>query len=243
MSNDFEPIDFSKLVPARTVDEERADVGGKNPEHGRQLTKMRRDGMGRLLAQEYVRNGMNMADAIERTFRGRINRQKTNFSNLQVETRNAFFDELSKLVANSDVDRERALSILWTMVNTSLLDFMDDHGRFLPVKELKKLPRLMQLCLSKIKIERHTHALKDRKGNPILDDMGRPFVETEEYVHIEMPERMAAINQLAQLMKWVGPQVIVANFNIGRHMADADERLRDANRVYEAIEDKTSKQQ
>lgn len=230
------PIELKDILPARTAQEHREIRKSKATR--KKMLEYKHDTQGRLMAQEYVRNGMNYARAVASV--GIKNPQSQNSINyLNPAVQESFFDELANLVRTSDVDRDRALQILWTMVNTSLLDFVDNNGDFLPVAELKKLPRLLQLCLTKIKVERREEPIFEgtgKKRHMLLDENGRPYLRRIEYVHIEIPERMAAINQLAQLMKWVGPAIQVNNFNFGQFMADADSRADNAKVVYANVE-------
>lgn len=230
------PINLDDILPARTAQEHREIRKSKATR--KDMLKFKHDMQGRMMAQEYVRNGMNYGKAVSAAGIKSVQSQNSiNYLNPAVQ--DSFFDELSSLVKAADIDRDRALQILWTMVNTSLLDFVDDHGNFLPIKELKKLPRLMQLCLTKVKVERREEPIFDgvgKKRHMVVDENGRPYLRKIEYVHIEIPERMAAINQLAQLMKWVGPAVQITNFNFGQFMADADSRADNARVVYDEVQ-------
>lgn len=226
-------INLNDLVPAKTAPmlEHEAKEHLYRPRHN--LRHSRGEVRARLLAQEYVRNGQKLGAAMAtigiRSTDGSIGR-------LAVWQQDIFFDELQRLIARSDIERDRALQIMWTMVNTSILDFIDENGRMMEIKELKRLPRLVQLVISKIKIKRIQQEIKDKDGHLVLDDHGSPYLKTTEIVELEVPERLAAMNQLAQLMKWTGPIVQVNNFNIGRHMMDADMRAEQAKVIYEAAE-------
>jgi hypothetical protein len=204
----------------------------KLPKHD--LHKLKKAARARLIAQEFVRNGMELRTAIA-TVTGNNPKSKSNgIMTLLGDSTDIFVDELSKVVAKSDVDRERALSLLWAMVNTSILDFIDDHGHVLPVPELRKLPRIMQIMLSKIDVSTRQVVVRDEQGKIMRDDNGSPYMANEQRVRIELPERMLALSQLAQIMRWVGPSTLIQNnINIGRLMSDADARREHAEIIYE----------
>jgi hypothetical protein len=196
--------------------------------------RIRKEMRARLVAQEFVRNGMDFVEAW-RTVTG-MKTLPNNASMLKAlgSQMDIFVDELSHIVHKSDIDRDRTLSILYGMVNTSILDFMDDKGDILAVSELKKLPRVMQLMISEIEVFNAEGTVKDGKGNPVLDDNGSPYVVRSQKVKIKIPERLAAINQLAQIMRWIGPTVALnVQVNIGRMMSEADERATRATMLYD----------
>jgi hypothetical protein len=202
------------------------------PKH--ELHKLRKQARARLIAQEFVRNGMKLRSAIH-TVTGTNPKSTSNgIMTLMGDTTDIFVEELSTVVSKSDVDREKALSLLWAMVHTSILDFIDDNGRVLPVAELRKLPRVMQILLSKIDVSSKQVVVKDEHGKVMCDDNGSPYLATEQRVKIELPEKMVALAQLAQIMRWIGPTTLVQNnINIGRLMADADARRDRAEIIYE----------
>lgn len=230
-------IKFDSLVPAKSqltheAEEKGLSTAPKTPKPG--LHKLKKAARARLIAQEYIRNGMNLRQAIN-TVTGSTSKKPGNgLMTLMGDTTDIFVDELSKLIDKSDVSRDRALTLLWAMVNTSILDFIDDHGHVMPIAELRKLPRVMQIMLSKIDVTTSQRAVRDESGKIMKDDNGSPYMATEERVRIEIPEKMLALNQLAQIMRWVGPTTIVQNnINIGRLMADADAKLERSRVIYE----------
>jgi hypothetical protein len=86
--------------------------------------------------------------------------------------------------------------------------------------------------LSKIEIHEKQVAVLDENRRPMVDDNGVPYLRAEQHVKIEIPEKMASIQQLAQLMRWVGPTTQVV-FNVGALMTDAEDRAKTIGRVYE----------
>ena len=71
---------------------------------------------------------------------------------------------------------------------------------------------------------------------PMMDDDGKVIMKTVSRVKIKMPEKLAAIAQLASIMKWIGPSVLIDNrtINIAEMMTEGDSRLRKMEKSYEA---------
>lgn len=234
------PIDFESLLPAKSQEQHDTEAKGlstapKRPQP--RLHKLKKAARARLIAQEYVRNGMNLRNAIITVTGSKALKPGNSMLKLLGDSTDVFVEELSKIVDKSDISRDHALSLLWAMVNTSILDFIDDHGNTLPVGELRKLPRVMQIMLTKIKVTTKQEVVKGDDGKVMKDDNGSPYLATTQQVRIELPDKMLALNQLAQIMRWVGPSVLVnQTFNIGRAMADADARIARANVIYEQRE-------
>lgn len=226
-------MDLNDLFPAKAQGEAPRPV--ETERSRKSMAVVRKQTMARLVAQEYVRNGMNLIDAYNTVNHTAYQPNGQTMYRLLGKATDDFMDELNRLLARADISRERALSILWTMINTSILDFLDEHGNILPVKELKKLPRTMQLLISKISVESHQAvALDPTTKKPMLDDLGRPYLVTHAKVRIEIPDKMVAFRQLAEVMRWVGPTVQINNFvSVGAQMAEADARARRMDRIYE----------
>lgn len=223
-------IDFDSLTPA--LSKAALEAPDARPKHS--LHKIRKAARARLVAQEFVRNGMNLVAAYRTVVGKKYAGKGTSIMSIMGESTDVFVEELSRIIDKSDISRDRALSILWTMINTSILDFIDDNGNVLPIAELRKLPRVVQLMISKIEVTVSQKEVRDAKGNPMLDDNGSPFMATSQRVKIEVPERMAALMQLAQIMRWVGPTTVINNINLGRLMSDADARASRAEIIYDA---------
>jgi hypothetical protein len=184
----------------------------------------------RLLAQEYIRNGMNLASAYV-TLSGCTEATAAS-SHIAKMTRghlDEFVDEIKVQLAKADIELERVLAQLWTILQTSALDFFGDDGKLLPVRELKRLPRCIQAIIGDITVKSTEVVVKDAAGNVMVDDTGRPYLRLEQKVHVAVPNKLEAHRQLAALMKWTGPQTVINNFNtvnIGVAMATADDRRR-----------------
>jgi hypothetical protein len=192
----------------------------------------------RLLAQEYIRNGMNVAQAyMTLTGCAPITGHALTLTKMTRGALDEFVDEIKVQLAQADIELERVLAQLWAMLQTSVLDFFGEDGKVLPVRELKKLPRCMQAIVLAIDVKSVEQVVNDTAGNVLMDDNGVPYLRLEQRVRITLPNKIDAHRQLAALMKWTGPQTVVNNFNtvnIGVAMASADDRRRRMERVYEA---------
>lgn len=227
-------IPLQDLLPAPAMDEEPTPK--EKVERGQRLRKIRAEAKARLVAQEYVRNGMDLTNAYNtvcQTNYPRNGKGHQTAYQLLGKSMDAFIDELNRIMAKTDISRERALSILWTMVNASILDFLDEHGNVLPVKELKKLPRVMQMLISEIEIKTSQSVAKDAEGKDMYDDMGRPYLVTKSHVKLKIPDKLTAFRHLAEVMRWIGPTVQINNFNIGSMMAEADAKAATLEQQYD----------
>lgn len=220
-------IPLLQLIPAKTRDD---PVEAPRPPN-KTIAKMQARAKVRLIAQEYVRNGMSFPKAYQ-TVTGH-KAKATMFKTLRHHS-DEFVDEIGRVLERSDIERESALNLLWAMVNTSILDFVDEHGTMLPVSELKRLPRVMQVMIHKMKVTTTQLPVRDENGKYMLDDVGRPFLKNVSKVEIEIPEKITALTQLAQLMKWVSPAGGNTTYNIGTLMVDADSRGQRLGRTYDA---------
>jgi hypothetical protein len=220
-------------VPAKSLMQVNAEKAGasKLPKHAGH--KLRKESQARLLAQEYVRNGFRFGEAYK-TVTGAETMHERSMHKLLGPNVDLFMEEVRRMVEASDIDKEKALNILWAMVNMSVLDFYDEHGNVLSIRELKGLPRVMQIMIHEVKVKAVMVPLKDDTGKVMLDDNGSPYLTRVEQVTIRIPEKMAAINQLALLMRWTGPMVnLNVNLSVGQLMIEADERKRRIENMYD----------
>lgn len=195
--------------------------------------KLRKEGQTRLIAQEYVRNGFKFNEAYKRVTGTRAISEKSMHRVLGPMS-DVFMDEVRVMVEKSDIDKDKALNILWSMVNMSVLDYFDENGHVLSIKELKSLPRVMQIMIHEVRVKSVQVPLKDETGKLMLDDNGSPYLTRQEQVAIKIPEKMAAIQQLALLMRWTGPMVnLNVNLTVGQLMIEADERKRRVESMYD----------
>ena len=183
-----------------------------------------RSSRARLLAQEWVRNGFNLSAAYRTVLHREPKWRKNGVAKLYHEM-DEFVDELGILLKDARIDKTQVLNILWSMLHASILDYFDENGRILSITELKRLPRTMQMLIHKLKVHRTEEPVRDKDGNVMLDDMGKPQLTCTTRVEIEVPEKIVAIQQLAAMMRWTGP-VMVANINVnlGILMAELDDK-------------------
>lgn len=227
-------INLQDLLPAKAQDEMEPPKEAAQRRHDMRV--VRAETKAKLVAQEYVRNGMDFIGAYN-TVVG-ANYPKHGKGHLTAyrllgKSMDVFVAELQRLLSKTDISRERALHILWTMVNASVLDFLDDNGDTLPVRELKKLPRVMQLLISEIEVHRKQVVAKGADGKELFDDNGRPYLLNISHVKLKIPDKLTAFRQLAEVMRWVGPAVQVNNYNVGSMMSEQDAQTKRIEQVYD----------
>lgn len=217
MAGKFSLKDLGKSVKAAGTDEQKIVVA----KHRRGT--MERVLTARLVANEFLRNGLNLKQAYEDVTRKKYT--PTRF-NAMISTDNAFMDEVNLALQAADVEKNKVLALLWAQATTSPLDFMDDNGVILPVAELKKLPRVLQALIEEVKVTTVHVPVKDEHGKVMKDENGKPYLRPEQHVHLKFPSKQAALTTIAQIGRLIGPQVLnqVNNFNIGTLMTEADNR-------------------
>lgn len=219
-------FDLSSLLPARVKD----DKPGKGVS-----TKSKMELRARMMAQEWMRNGQDLPGAYAAVTKRNRPRSRT-LSVLTAGNEDIFIDEVKDRFKASGVDKEAVLNFLWALIESSLLDFFDEHGRILPIAELKKMPRIYQRMITEMSVKTVEIPVLDELKRPMCDDVGRPYLRVESSVRIKMPEKLAALQQLATIMKWVGAPSVVINdhrtVNVGALMADGDSRKRNLEKSY-----------
>lgn len=178
----------------------------------------------RLVANEYLRNGLDIKRAYED-----VTHKKYHLSRFRVmiaQHDNAFLSEIDLALRSADVEKNHVLALLWAQATTSPLDFMDDNGVVLPIAELKKLPRELQALIEVVKVTTTYVAARDTDGKPVMSDDGVPLMVPEQFVYLKFPSKQAALNTIAQIGKLIGPSVLIQTSitNIGQIMLDADSR-------------------
>lgn len=214
-------FDLRSLVPATSKD---SKIPTKRVH--KQATKLR----ARLLAQEYVRNGMNLKAAYHTVTK--MDAGNKNVADLTKGHVDEFIDELRNLVDAAQIDQSAVLNNLWTLIESSIFDFFDDNGNTLTIKQMKQLPRVYQQLVEQVKIKRVQLPVNDKDGKPMLDDNGSPYLRVVEEVEIKLPPKLVAIELLAKIMKWIGPNVVINNNNtniavVMTEKAQARRRLED----------------
>lgn len=193
-------------------------------EKDRKLSKSVRDKLqNRLIATEYLRNGLNLNEAYTTVTR----KSWRSAQAVGIVTSPEFLHEVGEALSGTTADKNRVLSLLWAQAVTSPLDYMDDDGKILTIKELKQLPRELQALIEEVKIQRKTVALVDENGKVVKDDEGKEVTTEVEYVHLKFPSKQMALDTIAKIGKMIGPQVAVQNnfYSFDRAMAEADARV------------------
>lgn len=191
----------------------------------------------RLLAQETVMNGGHVNQAA-RTILGRASQKTKSIRNLLGTAKGtaAFADELESMLADANIDKEHALRTLWSMVNVSLVDFLDDEGNVMAVKDLKALPREAQQIISEMVVTRAYKPVRGEDGEYIYDpNTHQPMLRPEVSVKLKLPEKIKAIQTIASILKWIETKTSVT-INIAQVMKAADERQKTVTAAYPAIE-------
>lgn len=177
---------------------------------------------GRLIAQAFVANGGNTKDAIRTATT--VKNPTGSIDHFPAAVQKAFYEELDRLLAKADINKDAALRSLWTMVNVSALDFLGNDGLPLSVAELRKLPREVQNVIDRIEVVRALKPVRGDDGEYLFDpNTHRPILRPSVTCRIKMPEKTKAITALAQILKWIdtGTHLTV---NIAQIMKQSDER-------------------
>ncbi len=195
------------------------------------LTATRKAARSRLLAQAYLRNGCDLLRAWRELAPG-IHPTAARWQ--KIPDLDAFSAEINNCLQVAGIDRAQALGILWTVVQASVLDFLDDAGHVLPIAELRKLPRILHSALSEVKVVIDPEPLRDGAGEIICDEQGNPKILEKATVHVRLLDKLAAMKQLAEIMRWTGPQVVMpVTVNVGQYMREAGERIARMAAIYE----------
>lgn len=199
-------------------------TGPVKPKVRVQSKKVRDALTSRLIANEYLRNGLNMKAAFEVVTKKTYTTQR--FNAMLSADDQAFIREIDVALKAADVEKNKVLGLLWTQATSTPLDFMDDDGMILPIAELKKLPRELQALIEEVTVKTEYVLAKDENGKTIRNEDGVALQVPKNYVRIKFPSKQNALNTIAQIGKLVGPSIIQQNFitNIGQVMVDADNR-------------------
>ncbi len=211
-------VDVAEIAHTRT---------DRLPTRSKAKSKKVRDAlMARLVASEYLRNGLNMKAAFESVAKQRYSTRA--FHALVNSEDGAFLAEIDTALKSADIEKNKVLGLLWAHATASPLDFMDDDGVILSVAELKQLPRELKSLIEEIKVTREEVPVKDEAGKVIRDEEGKPKMRVVEKVHLKFPSKQGALNTIAQIGKLIGPSVVQNNYNyvtnIGQAMMAADNR-------------------
>lgn len=214
-----EKIDLSSLI--------LATAQGTNPPPNKQAAtaKLKTTMHARLMAQEYVRNGMNLSQAYT-TVTGM--KARGNMHKMLRGEEDIFLNELSQMVEAARIDQAAVLNRLWTLINSSIFDFFDDKGEMLTVAEIKKLPRVYQTLIEYTKIKTVQLPVRDDAGKIMVDDNGNPYLRQVQEVELRIPPKLVGIELLAKIMKWIGPNIVINNntTNIANVMQEKSQQRR-----------------
>lgn len=154
------------------------------------------------IAKEFVNNGFNRSAAYATVAKTNSNAARQGAKKLFEKP---FFIELvnAYLQGEEEAPKQKDWAIkTWTdMVNSNVLDYIDDDGDFLSVPELRKLPLYVQRSIKKIEIETSEEEVSIN-GKIIMDD-GKPLMTKIQRVKIELVDKQKALNDLAKAEKWI----------------------------------------
>lgn len=141
------------------------------------------------IAKEFVNNGCRQTLAYARVTGNPVSKCGTQATRL---FRKPFMVDLIRayIAGDHEVPRTKDWAIKkWTqMVESNVLNYIDDTGEFLSIKELRELPDYAQQAIKKIKVT--TEVDKD-SGNSI------------QKVEIELVDKQKALADLARAEKWI----------------------------------------
>lgn len=180
----------------------------------------------RLIATEYLRNGLDIKAAYESITHKRYTAARFN---AMVATDNSFMEEINLSLKSADVEKNRVLAMLWAMATISPLDFMDENGFTMPVSELQKLPREVKAMIEEVTVVNEQEIIKDDDGKMVRDDEGRPLLRNVQRAKVRIvASKKDALKIIAEIGKLVGPTTLIQNtFNmvtVGQNMVEADNR-------------------
>lgn len=213
-------LNLEDLKKAVTPATQPSDIKIPKPDNKR----MKRVLSARLVASEYLRNGLNLAKAYESVTHKKYTTARFN---AMMSNDTAFMEEINVALTAADVEKNKVLALLWAMANVSPLDFMDDDGATLSIAELKKLPREVRAIIEEVNVTTIYKTVLDENGKAMKDKDGKPLLKPEQHVKIKVANKQAAIATIAQIGKLIGPTTLTQNnyiVSIGQSMADADAR-------------------
>lgn len=223
-------VSLAELAGAVTADKMPAQLApGKI-----KSKKVRESITNRLIANEFLRNGLKIKEAYESVTKLKYTPAK--FNALIQGHDQMFLREIDSALANAEVEKNKVLGILWVQATSVVFDFMDDDGNFLSIAELKKLPREVQALVEEVEMRNTFEPVKGDDGKTLKDEEGRPYMRPVSRVKLKLTSKQAALNAIAQIGKLVGPTTITQNFavSVGQFMVDADARRAQVIRAREA---------
>jgi len=178
------------------------------------------------LAREFINNGFNQTKAYASVFGKTISQSRHTASNLfnSVWMRALIHDMVRGTDGEiADVEKEFLIGKLMKQIESNVLDYIDDDGQFLNVKEIKSLPTFVQELIKKLDV--HTWHI------PVMEDGddGLPVEVAQirhQKVHIELYDKQKAMELLAKAMRWIAGDNETNNFYLGaEQMIEANQRV------------------
>lgn len=195
------------------------------------------------LAREFVNNGLKKTTAVAAVFGVNLTAAKTP-EYMAIFDSSHFRSKVALMLQGVDgkfaePTKEYAIQRVMHILEMNILDYVDDDGRWLTVKELKALPREMQVMLDDFTMTntiRHV-GLRDAAGEVIKGDDGNPhMIEVrEQVVRLKLPDKTANLKLLGEFMKWLdthGDNIFIS----GDIMMQAESRLKELQRNDNDIE-------
>lgn len=96
-------------------------------------------------------------------------------------------------------DKEYAVQTLMRQIDANVLDYLDDDGEWLSVKELKGLPSYAQRLIKTLRVHTFEEPVTINEGQP----NEREIMVRQQRVHIELWDKQKAMGHLARVMRWI----------------------------------------
>jgi hypothetical protein len=165
------------------------------------------------VAREWINNGLNQTSAYAAVFGVSLASAKCPASKLFNSS--WFRSKLWRMMGGADgeladLPKEYFFQRQINILESNILDYVGDDGRWLTIEELRELPEAQQVMIEDLNMVNNTRpmALTDQHGNVVKDDNGEPYmVEVKDQrVRIRLPDKHKAMELLAKGMKWVATQ-------------------------------------
>ena len=150
------------------------------------------------LAREFISNGMRQTPAYAAVYGVDLKQARVMASKIFNSTwmRSLIRDMLMGEDGEpAEISKEYALKIWMRQIESNVLDYVDDEGQWLNVKELKSLPDFAQQHIKKLNV--HTWE------EPVDDGNGGERMVRHQRVQIELIDKQRALEQMAKAMRWI----------------------------------------
>lgn len=157
------------------------------------------------LAREFINNGFRQTKAYSAVFGTSISASRTNASKVFNST--WMRSLINEMLMGTDgeaaePEKEYLLEKLMKQIESNVLDYLDDDGSFLNVKEIKALPKFAQQLIKKLDVHTWHEPLME-----VLEEGGQPVEVGQirhQKVHLELYDKQKALELLAKAMQWIG---------------------------------------